>query len=123
MYPNDPYLNYAWHGGYGALSPKGARQLYDLGRTLGLRYAHLLPDDGLYSDDNMHVSSSAEKRCLNSVQNLLAGFMPPKSQSNTLPITWQSVPVSYKPTDQDTVCYFRLKRNIQTFCLPSIGRY
>lgn len=103
QYPTDPYINYTWHGGYGALSPKGARQLYDLGCTLGPIYAHLFPPDGLYSKDNMHVSSSSEERCLNSVQNLLACFMPPKPNSNSLPIAWQSVPVTFKPPNQDNV--------------------
>lgn len=102
-YPNDPYNNHSWHGGPGALSQKGAAQLYRLGRTLRTNYSRLLPPDGLFTNQNMHVSSSSKERCLNSVQYLLAGFMPPRSNDNLLPISWQGVPIHYKPIDQDNV--------------------
>nr|AYV99628.1 venom polypeptide [Dolopus genitalis] len=99
FWPNDPYLNYKWPGGFGSLSDKGVGQLYNLGRNLKHRYGHLLPVDGRYSQDNMLVKSSYSERCIMSGLSLLAGFMPPNS--NPLPIKWQPIPITTIPQYDD----------------------
>ncbi|CAD7084339.1 unnamed protein product [Hermetia illucens] len=101
FYPNDPYLLYDWPGGQGALTETGALQMYNLGKTLRMRYYRLLPTNGLYSKDEMHILSSAAERCLMSASSLLAGFLPPLESRNILPIPWQPVPVNLIPRDRD----------------------
>lgn len=63
-YPNDPYINYNWNGGLGALNSRGSRQMYSLGKNLRLRYYRLLPEDGLYSREDMKTQSSAAERAI-----------------------------------------------------------
>jgi len=101
-YPNDPYLNYNWKGGLGALNYRGSRQMFRLGKNLRLRYYRLLPPDGLYSKEDMSVKSSAAERAIMSAQSFLAGFMPPLEHNNPLhPLEWQPVSVTTIPRDQD----------------------
>lgn len=109
-YLNDPYKDYPWPGGFGALSPKGALQLYNLGKHLRMRYGRLLPPNGLYSKDNMRVLSSYFERCLMSVESLLAGFLPPNEWMNRFPLPWQPVPVNVIPAKEDYV------RNSKKIC-------
>lgn len=77
--------------------------MYDLGQTLRNRYYRLLPPNGLYSKDNMYVLSSAAERCLMSAQSFLAGFLPPLTNQNVLPILWQPVAINSIPRDRDNV--------------------
>lgn len=102
-YPNDPYINKNWPGGLGALNTKGSRQMYRLGQHLRLRYYRLLPEDGLYSRDEMKIQSSAAERAIMSAQSFLAGFTPPLENNKPLPILWQPVAVSTIPRDRDTL--------------------
>lgn len=102
-YPNDPHKDYRWPGGFGALSPKGSLQLYNLGKHLRSRYERLLPSDGFYSEDNMRVLSSYAERCIMSVQSLLAGLMPPDEVGNPLPMPWQPVAVNVLKGAEDYV--------------------
>lgn len=102
-YPADPYADYQWPGGRGALSRKGASQLFNMGKHLRQRYRRLLPENGLYSQENMRVLSSYVERCLMSAESLLAGLMPPSPSENLLPIAWQPVAVNAIPPDTDYV--------------------
>lgn len=102
-YPNDPYLNYNWPGGWGALNKKGSKQMYDLGKNLHLRYYRLQPPDGLYSKEDIKVTSSAAERAVMSAQSFLASFMPPLENDNPLPILWQPVAVNVLAREQDTL--------------------
>ncbi|XP_063706342.1 venom acid phosphatase Acph-1 [Culicoides brevitarsis] len=102
-YPNDPYLNYNWPGGLGALNKKGIKQMYNLGKNLNVRYYRLFEENGLYSQENMKVQSSSAERAIMSAQSFLAGFMPPLETNNPLPIPWQPAAVSVLPRDQDTL--------------------
>lgn len=77
--------------------------MFNIGVLLRSRYEHLLPPDGLYSKNDMHVVSSNLERCLMSVQSLLAGLMPPLENDNPLPLHWQPIPVSIIPADRDYV--------------------
>lgn len=101
-YPTDPYLNFNWKGGLGALTVNGIKQTYQLGRNLRLRYYRLLPPDGLYSKESIKVKSSAAERCIMSGQSFLAGFMPPLQHKSPLgALEWQPVAINTVPRDQD----------------------
>uniref|UniRef100_A0A1B0CQF8 Uncharacterized protein n=1 Tax=Lutzomyia longipalpis TaxID=7200 RepID=A0A1B0CQF8_LUTLO len=102
LYPNDPHLNHPWPGGLGALSEvKGSLQMYNLGKNLHMRYYRLLPPNGLYSQHDMYIGSSAAERCIMSAQSFMAGFMPPLESRNPLPIPWQPVAIHAPPRLQD----------------------
>lgn len=77
--------------------------MYALGKTLRKRYGRLLPSDGIYTAEKMHVMSSALERTQMSGQSLLAGLMPPLSDRNALPIQWQPVPIHSIPKQVDNV--------------------
>lgn len=62
-----------------------------------------MPENRLYSKENMFVISSYAERCLMSAQSFLAGFMPPLKQQNPLPIPWQPIAVNSIPRNQDRV--------------------
>lgn len=68
-----------------------------------MRYYRLLPPNGLYTQQQIRVLSSAAERCIMSANSLLAGFMPPLEHSNPLPMQWQPVPVNTIPRQEDTV--------------------
>uniref|UniRef100_U5EQ46 Putative lysosomal & prostatic acid phosphatase n=1 Tax=Corethrella appendiculata TaxID=1370023 RepID=U5EQ46_9DIPT len=101
FYPNDPHIVHNWNGGLGALSEKGSLQMYNLGKNLHHRYYRLLPSNGLYSKDNIHILSSYAERCIMSAQSFMAGFFPPLVSRNPLPIPWQPAAVNTLPRDQD----------------------
>lgn len=82
---------------------KGSIQMYTLGKALRERYSKLLPSDSVYTREKMHVTSSAVERAQSSVQSLLAGFMPPPSDRNPLPISWQPIPIEVIPRETDNV--------------------
>lgn len=103
MYPKDPYVNYKWPGGVGALTVKGSIEMYALGKTLRRRYSKLLPSDGVYTQERMHVMSSELERAQMSAQSLLAAFMPPASDRIALPIPWQPISVYTIPLKDDDV--------------------
>lgn len=77
--------------------------MYTLGQSLRGRYYRLLPSDGVYSAEKIHVISSAVERTQMSAQSLLAGFMPPPSDRNPLLISWQPIPVHIIPLEVDNV--------------------
>lgn len=67
--------------------------MYTLGATLRKRYGRLLPSDGAYTHEKIEVMSSRVERAQMSGLSFLAGFMPPLSDSNPLPIQWQPIPM------------------------------
>lgn len=75
--------------------------MYNLGKNLHTRYYRLLPQDGLYSKEEILVQSSYAERCLMSAQSFMAAFMTPLENRNPLPIPWQPVPVRSLPRTQD----------------------
>ncbi|KAH8382152.1 hypothetical protein KR009_002078 [Drosophila setifemur] len=100
-YPLDPHIAHDWQGGHGALTPKGSLQAYNLGRNLRMRYYRLLPSNSLYTQQQVHVLSSAAERCVMSAQSVLAGMMPPLENNNVLPIPWQPVAVNTLARNDD----------------------
>ncbi|XP_037949491.1 lysosomal acid phosphatase-like isoform X1 [Teleopsis dalmanni] len=103
FYPTDPHILHDWPGGLGALTQTGKLQAYNLGKNLRMRYYRLLPSNGIYTQQQVHVLSSAAERCIMSAQAVLAGFMPPLEHNNVLPIAWQPVPVNTIPRMDDTL--------------------
>ncbi|EDW84658.1 uncharacterized protein Dwil_GK14232 [Drosophila willistoni] len=101
FYPHDPHAAHDWQGGIGALTPKGSLQAYNLGRNLRMRYYRLLPSNSIYTQQQVHVLSSAAERCVMSAQSVLAGFMPPLENNNVLPIPWQPVAVNTLARNDD----------------------
>lgn len=77
--------------------------MFTMGTRLRSRYKPLLPSDGSYTKNDLHVVSSNLERCLMSVESLLAGLMPPQDDENPLPLPWQPIPVSIIPADRDYV--------------------
>ncbi|CAD7084864.1 unnamed protein product [Hermetia illucens] len=97
-YPLDPYHDYPWPGGYGALSPRGFNELFGSGLIKSTRYSSLLSincdtDATCTMDlDKILVLSSAIQRCVDSVQSFLNGFVR---------VDWPSSLVNVIPQDQD----------------------
>ncbi|XP_026465291.1 prostatic acid phosphatase-like [Ctenocephalides felis] len=98
-YEKDPHKNYTWVGGYGALTKKGIKQMYMLGKIMNRRYKHLLPDEP-YSKTVITVDSSAADRCLMSAASFLSAFWPPPTEW-ILPIEWQPIPIHYSSRTED----------------------
>lgn len=96
-FPTDPNFNYSWPGGYGALVPKGALNLLNVGIKLRDRYYSLIPQNDFYNENVIKVRSSEYDRCLMSGASFLAGFMPPKESLNILPLPWQPIPINSLP--------------------------
>ncbi|XP_030369769.1 lysosomal acid phosphatase-like isoform X3 [Scaptodrosophila lebanonensis] len=94
FYPNDPHVAHDWQAGPGALTQKGSLQAYNLGKNMRMRYYRLLPSNSIYTQQQIHVLSSAAERCVMSAQSVLAGFMPPLENNNVLPIPWQPVAIN-----------------------------
>lgn len=82
--------------------------MYNLGKNLRQRYYKLLPENSLYTKENMHVLSSYRERCIMSALSFLAGFMPPLENRHKLPIPWQPIPISSLPREQDYVSYISI---------------
>ncbi|KAH8346644.1 hypothetical protein KR084_007341 [Drosophila pseudotakahashii] len=101
FYPLDPHAAHDWQGGMGALTPKGTLQAYNLGKNMRMRYYRLLPSNSLYTQQQVHVLSSAAERCVMSAQSVLAGMMPPLENNNVLPIPWQPVAVNTLSRNDD----------------------
>ncbi|XP_055591552.1 lysosomal acid phosphatase-like [Uranotaenia lowii] len=102
-YPADPYANYPWIGGLGALQPKGTEQTFELGQNLRKRYGSLLPSNGFYSTQNVYAVSSSVERCIMSAQSILAAFLRPESDTLDIPIRWQPTPIVTIPAKDDYI--------------------
>lgn len=105
-YPKDPYLGVSWPGGEGALTQKGSKQMFEHGQKLRLRYSRLVKGDGLYSYHNINIRSSSSERAIMSAQSFMAGFLPPMTANNLLPIWWQPTAVTSISQEQDNLIHF-----------------
>lgn len=94
------------------MTPAGSVQLFTLGKHFRRKYAHLLPHDGFYSKENMQIFSSAEDRCIMSVESLLASFLAPSTKMNPLKVAWQPAAITTIPLDRDNVRDFPLRSNV-----------
>ncbi|KAL2719342.1 putative acid phosphatase 5 isoform X2 [Vespula squamosa] len=101
-YPSDPHKNYSWPGGWGALTTKGMRQLYNLGKQIRKTYSSTV---GLkYNSTISFIRSSDSDRCIMSAQALLAGLYPPTADQIFVPkLKWRPIPVHTVPRNMDKV--------------------
>lgn len=101
-YPTDPYKNYSWPGGWGALTTKGMRQLYFIGKKIRKRYNSIV--DLKFNSMTSFIRSSDSDRCIMSAQALLAGLYPPTTdQIFVSNLKWRPIPVHTVPRNMDKV--------------------
>ncbi|CAB3365834.1 Hypothetical predicted protein [Cloeon dipterum] len=102
-YKTDPYKNGSEYvGGFGALTMKGKKRMYLLGKYLRKRYQSLIPP--LYQFEDIYVLSSDADRCIMSVEVLLNALYPPLPFEKIHPsLDWQPIPIHTVPRDLDKV--------------------
>ena len=99
-YPNDPWANYSWPGGWGQLTSRGMTRHFQLGQWLRQRYAGFLSDQ--YSREEIVIRSTDTDRTLMSALSNLAGLFPPDSEQTWNPsLAWQPIPVHTVPQSED----------------------
>lgn len=99
-YPKDPYINYTWPGGLGALTKKGMRQLYNVGQWVRQEYGALVGNK--FESATTLMRSSYTDRCIMSGQTLFAGLFPPSPEDMFLPgLAWTPIPVHSIPRTLD----------------------
>ncbi|KZC06429.1 Lysosomal acid phosphatase [Dufourea novaeangliae] len=99
-YPKDPYGDYEWEGGLGALTKKGMLRMYNVGQWIREKYGSLIGRK--YESRLTLVQSSYADRCLMSAQALLAGLYPPLPDEIFVPgLNWRPIPVHSTPRNLD----------------------
>ncbi|XP_070165902.1 lysosomal acid phosphatase-like [Polyergus mexicanus] len=99
-YPKDPYINYSWPNGWGALTKRGMLQLYDVGQWIRQEYGTIIGNK--FKSATTLVRSSYADRCVMSAQALLASLFAPSPEDMFLPgLTWTPVPVHSIPRNLD----------------------
>lgn len=99
-YNNDPYKNYEWPEGWGALTKKGMRQMYTLGQWIRKEFGWIT--DNKYSRETTIANSSYSERCIMSTQALLAGlYLEENAFVDGLP--WRPIPIHYIPKPLDAI--------------------
>ncbi|XP_058792299.1 prostatic acid phosphatase-like isoform X2 [Phymastichus coffea] len=97
-YPKDPYVNYSWPGGWGALTKKGMLQMYTLGQWIHKEYGWIT--DNKYAASSTIVNSSYSDRCIMSTQALLAGLYR-EEDAFVEGLPWRPIAVHYVPRFMD----------------------
>ncbi|XP_041987486.1 lysosomal acid phosphatase-like isoform X3 [Aricia agestis] len=102
-YPADPYRNQSfWPAPFGQLTNTGKEQHFRLGKSLRLRYSHLLSK--IYDPEEVLVQSTDVDRTLMSAEANLAGLFPPiGKQVWDIQMPWQPIPVHTRPEQLDEV--------------------
>ncbi|KAL6445224.1 hypothetical protein ACFW04_002234 [Cataglyphis niger] len=99
-YPKDPYINYSWPDGWGALTKRGMLQLYDVGQWIREEYGAIIGNK--FESATTLVRSSYADRCIMSAQALLASLFTPSPEDMFLPgLAWTPVPVHSIPRNLD----------------------
>lgn len=99
-YPNDPYRDYNWEGGWGALTKAGMLRAYNVGKWIRDKYVSTLGTK--YDKDLLLTQSSYADRCIMSAQALLAGLYPPAPDEMFAPgLAWRPIPVHSTPRNLD----------------------
>ncbi|GLV41156.1 uncharacterized protein CBL_04680 [Carabus blaptoides fortunei] len=101
FYPTDPYKDYPFYPmGLGQLTNQGKSRCYNLGTMLRRRYDDFLGE--IYTPEALTASSTDFDRTKMSLLLVLAGLWPPASiqQWNQF-ISWQPIPINYKPKAYD----------------------
>ncbi|KYN39752.1 EH domain-containing protein 1, partial [Trachymyrmex septentrionalis] len=99
-YPKDPHINYDWPNGWGSLTKKGMRQLYNMGQWIRLKYGPIIGRK--FESTATLIRSSYADRCVMSALALLAGLFTPSPEDMFVPgLTWTPVPVHSTPRELD----------------------
>ncbi|XP_076762332.1 lysosomal acid phosphatase-like [Xylocopa sonorina] len=99
-YPNDPYRDYKWQGGWGALTKEGMLRMYNVGQWIRNKYGWLIGNK--YEANLSLTQSSYADRCIMSAQALLAALFPPTAEEIFVPgLAWRPVPVHSTPRNLD----------------------
>ncbi|EFN76309.1 lysosomal acid phosphatase [Harpegnathos saltator] len=99
-YPKDPYINYSWPGGWGAMTKKGMLQLYNVGQWIRKEYGEAIGKK--YESASTLVRSTYADRCIMSAQTLLAGLFPPSPEDMFVSgLEWTPIPVHAIPREMD----------------------
>lgn len=99
-YPKDPYINYTWPSGWGALTKKGMLQLYNLGQWIRSEYGAVIGNK--FESSAMLVRSTDADRCIMSAQALLARLFLPDLEDRFVPgLEWRPVPIHTTPRNLD----------------------
>nr|CAI5844104.1 unnamed protein product [Callosobruchus analis] len=102
LYPNDPYLNYTYFPhGLGQLTNAGKRREFAIGEALRRRYDDFLGK--YYYPEIVEAISTDYNRTKMSLQLVLAGLFPPRSDDIFNGLVWQPVPFNYLPRPEDTL--------------------
>lgn len=108
-YPNDPYIDYDLAPvGWGQLTNRGKRQLYEQGKWMRRRYNRFLGD--WYHPDVVHVQSTDVDRTKMSAMLTMAGMWPPSAEqqwSDEMP-NWQPAAIDSQPLNQDNLLLVRV---------------
>ncbi|XP_030388048.1 venom acid phosphatase Acph-1 [Scaptodrosophila lebanonensis] len=107
-YRTDPYLRDGFQPtGWGHVTNKGKRELFELGRWLRYRYGDFLGP--YYKPDHLHAQATASPRALMSLQTVLASLFPPKGTPMEWDkqFNWQPIPILSEPLDQDSLLLVR----------------
>ncbi|XP_054273281.1 prostatic acid phosphatase-like isoform X1 [Macrosteles quadrilineatus] len=107
-YANDPYKeSLFWPEGWGQLTNRGKRQMYQVGEWLRRRYGNALPR---YSPQTVRVDSSDHDRCHQSAAVLLAALFPPSAdQVWNDQLLWQPIPIHSSPLSMDKLITVKAK--------------
>lgn len=101
-YAEDPYLDYNWPGGWGALTKKGMLQMYTVGKWIRKEYGSVLKQT--YDSESVYVDSSYADRCIMSAGALMAGVYPPGPEDLFTPgLPWRPVPIHSTPRNLDKI--------------------
>lgn len=99
-YPNDPWKDYPWPGGWGQLTKRGINRHFQLGVWLRQRYEGFLSTE--YSREEIVIRSTDTDRTLMSALSNLAGLFPPDVNQTWSPsLAWQPIPVHTVPQEED----------------------
>ncbi|EDW18963.2 uncharacterized protein Dmoj_GI13524 [Drosophila mojavensis] len=107
-YPNDPYIKDSFKPtGWGHVTNRGKKELYDMGRWLHRRYGDFM--GSFYRPDRLHAQATASPRAMMSLQTTLASMFEPRGTAMewNKQLNWQPIPIFSEPLDQDSLLLVR----------------
>ncbi|XP_065360977.1 venom acid phosphatase Acph-1-like [Calliphora vicina] len=107
-YPKDPYANGGFEPtGWGHITNKGKRELYELGKLLNKRYGKYM--EPYYTPDRVYAQATASPRAMMTLSTVLASMFPPHNTPMEWhpTLNWQPIPIFSEPLDQDSLLLVR----------------
>ncbi|XP_005184973.1 venom acid phosphatase Acph-1 [Musca domestica] len=107
-YPKDPYLHSKFEPtGWGHVTNKGKRELFELGELLNQRYGKFM--EPYYTPDKVHAQATASPRAMMTLATVLASMFPPRNTPMEWhpALNWQPIPIFSEPLDQDSLLLVR----------------